>query len=319
MLTVISALLLAGCDLEIATGSQLATLTTAEQRAAHRFQVSVHDAVLSIQLQSEGGVLRSREIPATGACEDDARVAAVVLSAWMAQPAPKPAPRPPPLPPQMKPALPRHAAPPPVVPVSPAELEPVPAAPAVLQQEDADLAEAPSVSRPPPLNRRWTWSASLEVGAILNGGGAPVMTLRAEGGGRFGVVAEVTAATERAQEAGASTIHWAREFASIGARVRWVPEKRWLIDASLSLAGGWVFARGPGLSGALASGVLDGGACVGMVVGGYELGPFGMFFSARVCGWPSAPRVAGDGTGPDQLPLFDGLMGVGVMWGGRSG
>src|SRR5947209_5971340 len=86
MLSLISALLLAGCDLEVATASQLATLTTAVQRDGYRFEVSVQGGVLKIQQVSETGAVRSRELPTSGTCEDDARIAAVVLSAWMAQP-----------------------------------------------------------------------------------------------------------------------------------------------------------------------------------------------------------------------------------------
>src|SRR4051794_2629769 len=93
MLSLISALLLAGCDVEVATASQLATLTTSAQRDAYHFEISVHDGLLNIHLVSDTGMIRSREVAATGTCEDDARVAAVVLSAWMKQPDPVRSPR----------------------------------------------------------------------------------------------------------------------------------------------------------------------------------------------------------------------------------
>ena len=323
MLSLICALLLAECDLGAATGSQLATLTTAAQRDAYRFEVSVHGGVLNIHQLSDTGVVRSREVAATGTCEDDARVAAVVLSAWMAQPDPprspravaKPAPRPPPV----KQGPTRGAALSSSEPVPPARIDPEAVTPAVEQQDDADPPDLPSVSRA-DVDARWTWSASLELGEVLGGGGAPELTLRAEGGGRFGVVAEATVAMERDQAVGASTIHWSREFGSVGVRVRWVPEKRWLIDASLSVAAGWVFARGAGVTAALRSGGVDGGACGGVLVGGYELGPFGVFISARACGWPWAPRIAVDGVDqPLEVPVLEWVMGVGVMWGGRGG
>ena len=98
-------------------------------------------------------------------------------------------------------------------------------------------------------------------------------------------------------------------------RARWLPAKRWLIDASLSLAAGWVSSRGIVFS----SGQVDAGACGGVVVGGYELGPFGVFLSARVCGWPWAPQIAVEGVEALKLPVLDGVIGVGLMWGGRGG
>ena len=323
MLSLISALLLAQCDLEVATASQLASLTTAAQRDAYRFEVSVHGGVLTIHQLSDTGLVRSREVAATGTCEDDARVAAVVLSAWMAQPdparSPRPVAKPPPRPAPVKPWPARPTAPSSSEPVPPAPVEPETVTPAVLQQEDADPPDLPAVS-PAPLEARWSWSASLELGEVLGGGGAPELTLRAEGGGRFGVVAEATVAMERDQAVGEGAIHWAREFGSVGVRVRWLPEKDWLIDASLSVAAGWVFVRAAGVTAALGSGGVDGGACGGVMVGGYELGPVGMFISARACGWPWAPRIAVEGVDqPIALPVVEGVMGVGVMWGGVGG
>ncbi len=323
MLSLISALLLAGCDLDVSTGAQLATLTTAAQRDAYRFELSVQDGVLKIRMVSDTGVALSREVAATGTCEDDAMVAAVVLSAWMTHPDPARSPRG-----VAKPAqhpAPARAAPARLAAASSVEPGPVPpvepetVTPAVQQQEDTDTPDLPSVSRA-RVSARWTWSASLEVGAVIGGGGAPALTLRAEGGGRLGVVADFTAAMERDLAVAPGTIHWAREFGSIGARARWRPEKRWLVDVSVSVAAGWVFARGAGVTQAAGSGRVDGGACGGVVVGGYELGPFGMFLSARACGWPWAPRIALQGVDqPLELPVLEAVMGVGVMWGGSGG
>lgn len=312
MLSLVAALFLTACDLEEATSAQLATLTSPAQRSAYRFELSVQAGALQLRLVSGSGLVRSREVAATGVCEDDAMVAAVILSAWMAQSEPprspraltKPAPRPGPVrPPIVEPT--------PSAPAAPA-VEPAPAL-AAEQVEDPDLVTEPAVKA------RWAWSAAVEGGAVIGGGGALALTVRAEGGMRVGVVADLTVSMEREQDLGSGSVLWAREFGSLGVRVRWLPAKRWLIDASLSVAAGWVFARGVGFS-VSRSGQVDGGACGGVVVGGYALGPFGTFLSARVCGWPWAPRLAVEGTEQQlQLPVLDAVMGVGVMWGGGGG
>ncbi|MBS1150973.1 MAG: hypothetical protein H6Q89_2671 [Myxococcaceae bacterium] len=324
MLSWVAALVLSACDLDAATHAQLATLTSPAQRSTYRFELSVLDGRLQVRLVTDNGLVRSREVAATGACEDDAMVAAVILSAWMAQSEParspraltKPAPRPAPV----------RPAPSPVQAPEPAEQ--TPSAPAVtsVDPEPAPSASPPEEDPGRPLPRepagkaRWMWSASLEGGAVIGGGGAPALTLRAEGGMRLGVVVDLTVAMEREQALGAGSVLWSREFGGVGIRVRWLPEKRWLIDASLSLAAGVVFARGVGFTAVSGSGQIDGGACAGVVVGGYELGPFGVFLSARGCGWPWAPRIAVEGVEEQlQLPVFEGVMGIGVMWGGRGG
>src|SRR5688500_17637670 len=83
VLPLVAALLFSACDLDAATNAQLATLTSPAQRSAYRFELSVHDGALQLRLLSENGLVRSREVAATGVCEDDAMVAAVILSAWM--------------------------------------------------------------------------------------------------------------------------------------------------------------------------------------------------------------------------------------------
>ena len=317
MLSLVAALLLSACDLDAATNAQLATLTSPAQRSAYRFELSELDGALLIRLVSDSGPVRSREVAATGVCEDDAMVAAVILSAWMAQSEPARPPRTatkaPPRPSPVRPAAPPVETPPPV--------EPLPSAPvtaALPPVEQLNDPEHPPLIAP-AVEARWTWSASVEGGAVIGGGGAPALTVRAEGGMRFGLVADVTVALEREQDLGPGSVAWAREFGSVGMRVRWLPAERWLVDVSLGVAAGWVLARGLGFS-VVGSGQVDAGACAGVVVGGYELGPFGVFLSARVCGWPGAPRIAVEGVEQQlQLPLLDGVMGVGVMWGGRGG
>lgn len=324
MLSLVAALVFSVCDLEAATSVQLETLTSPAQRSAYRFELSVLGGALQVRLVSDAGLVRSREVAATGACEDDAMVAAVILSAWMAQAEPAPAlsvvPRPAPRPPRARPApspveSPAPVEPPPAAPIA-SSAEPEPVIPAIAPEEDP---EAPPRIEP-IVTSPWTWSASVEGGAVIGGGGAPALTLRAEGGMRFGLVADLTIAMEREQAFGSGSVLWSREFGGVGLRVRWLPAKRWLLDASLGVAMGWVFARGVALSGRLESGKVEAGACAGVVVGGYELGPFGVFLSARACGWPWAPRLAVAGIEqPLQLPYLDGMMGVGVMWGGRGG
>ncbi len=315
MLSLVVALLLSACDLDVATTAQLATLTSPAQRAAYRFELSVLDGKLQVRLVGDNGLIRSREVAATGVCEDDATVAAVILSAWMAEPVRT---VPPPPKPRLAPTRPVRA---PVAVEPQTQVQPESEAPpgqvtlAIPTEEAVDDPEPPL-----PLARTddsdWTWSASLEGGAVIGGGGAPALTLRAEGGMRFGLVADLTIAMDREQAVGSGSIFWSREFGSVGMRVRWLPAKRWLIDASLSLAAGWVSVHGV-TSGA--SGQADVGACGGVVVGGYELGPFGVFLSARVCGWPWAPQIAVDGVEALKLPVLEGLLGVGLMWGGRGG
>lgn len=294
--SLVAALLVSVCDLNVATQAQLATLTSAAQRSAYRFELSVNAGLLQVRLLGENGRVRSRDVAATGVCEDDATVAAVILSSLMAQPEPRPVPRPK----AVRPAVEK-----PVDPVVEeaveATVEAQPDQVPAVQLEDPEL--PPLVE--PAAPARWSWSASVEGGAVIGGGGAPAMTLRAEGGMRFGLVADVTFATDREQVFGENSLFWSRTFGGLGARVRWLPAKRWLIDAMLGVAAGWVTTRG-----AVTSGQADAGACGGVVVGGYELGAFGVFLSARMCGWPWAPLT---------LPVVDGGIGVGLMWGGHGG
>lgn len=321
MLSLVAALLLRACDLDAATHAQLATLTSPAQRSAYRFELSVHEGALQIRLLGETGLVRSRKVAATGACEDDARIAAVVLSAWMAQaePARTPLAATKPRPAQVRPAASPVQTAAPVEPPAAVPVEPEPATATLPHEEIVDDSELPQLIAP-EVKQRWTWSASLEAGAVIGGGGAPALTLRAEGGMRLGIVADLTLAMEREQELGAGSVLWARQFGSIGVRARWLPAKRWLVDASLSLAAGWVFARALGFNVVSGAGRVDAGACGGMMVGGYEGGPFGVFLSARVCGWPWAARLAVEGVQqPLQLPQLEGVMGVGVMWGGSGG
>jgi len=71
---------------------QLATLTSAGRRAAYRFELSSNDGTLKVRLMGTDKRVRSREVAATGVCDDDAMVAAVILSAWTAQAEPPPRP-----------------------------------------------------------------------------------------------------------------------------------------------------------------------------------------------------------------------------------